>query len=442
MGEENKGAPGGASPDHPRREELDYYEIDLRDYLHVLWRGKWIVLATFLAAVGAAAFISFTTRPIYQTELGLLIFPPIYEGEEITGTVYSPETYRSLALAGDLLEEVINEVFPKGNGPSVEDLRSSLEAKVMAPEKPGAEFPGRFPLHLKVSLKGKDPRKLKEIAEVWARKFIERNTELFLTRTAQSYSYFKESLEEIDQELRAKENEYKRYLQENRLEVLRAEMEALKAEYKQILSILEDKRRSLSFKEAELSSLQTSFLKEPLFFTLERSIPKESFWELALGKELSPEELKKLPELKTFDQVLNFAHISLRQRIASLKAEVDSLKREVAELEADLSEIGSQVAEKEAKLAEVEIEISRYERELNALKKSYTQLSTKLLEAKVARAETAEPIRVVEEPFVPSVPVGPNRKMNIAVAGVLGLFVGVLLAFLWNYLKGPEETTG
>ncbi len=35
--------------------------------------------------------------------------------------------------------------------------------------------------------------------------------------------------------------------------------------------------------------------------------------------------------------------------------------------------------------------------------------------------------------------IGPNRKMSLAVAGVLGLFCGVLLAFFIHYLMGVQE---
>ena len=35
--------------------------------------------------------------------------------------------------------------------------------------------------------------------------------------------------------------------------------------------------------------------------------------------------------------------------------------------------------------------------------------------------------------------IGPNRKMSVAVAGVLGLFIGVLLAFFVHYLASARE---
>ena len=45
------------------------------------------------------------------------------------------------------------------------------------------------------------------------------------------------------------------------------------------------------------------------------------------------------------------------------------------------------------------------------------------------------PFRSVGEVRASSYPVGPPRQLNLAVAGVLGLFVGVLLAFFVNYLQ-------
>lgn len=44
-------------------------------------------------------------------------------------------------------------------------------------------------------------------------------------------------------------------------------------------------------------------------------------------------------------------------------------------------------------------------------------------------------LRVVRGPNGSGEPVGPHRGMNLAVAGVLGLFMGILFAFLWNYLR-------
>ena len=95
---------------------MDEYEVDLRDYLRVLWKGKWIVLITFLVAVGTALALSYSAPKQYRTETSLLILPPLAQevNGEVGGTVFSPETYKRLALSNDLLQEVIHALPKRG----------------------------------------------------------------------------------------------------------------------------------------------------------------------------------------------------------------------------------------------------------------------------------------------------------------------------------------
>ncbi|MCD6136747.1 LPS O-antigen length regulator, partial [Candidatus Bipolaricaulota bacterium] len=41
---------------------MDDYEVDLIDYLRVIWWGKWIIIACFVVAVAVSAAIMWT-RP-------------------------------------------------------------------------------------------------------------------------------------------------------------------------------------------------------------------------------------------------------------------------------------------------------------------------------------------------------------------------------------------
>lgn len=48
---------------------------------------------------------------------------------------------------------------------------------------------------------------------------------------------------------------------------------------------------------------------------------------------------------------------------------------------------------------------------------------------------TLEAPQVVRSPREPVYPVKPNKKLNVALAGVLGLMIGVFLAFGLEYLR-------
>lgn len=417
---------------------MDDYEVDLRDYFHVLWKQKWIVIVTFLVAVATALGISYASPKTYQTEMSLLILPPLATevGGEVTGTVFSPETYKRLALSGHLFQEVVDDVYPDGGGTSASTLRNRM--KVEVEQSTAKDFPGRFPLYLRVTLTGTEPEELPLLTETWARHFIERNTQLFLSRTAQSYDYVKENFDEVEQSLLSKEEERKLCQQADPELVIQAEVTALQRVYESYLPELANKRQQLANAETRLSALRNTLAQEPEYFTLERGLSSEAVWNF-LSAKVSQEELASLPALNVQEQVLNLTYVSIRWDIAATDAEVQGLRGEVAYLESSAAEIREAFEEKQVQLVEVEAKLGRLNREIQVLDDAYTSLATKLQEARIARVEAPDPIRIVESPIVPSHSTAPNKKMNVAVAGVLGLFGGILLAFFAHYLQ-PGDT--
>lgn len=80
----------------------------------------------------------------------------------------------------------------------------------------------------------------------------------------------------------------------------------------------------------------------------------------------------------------------------------------------------------------------------NYLTQKAVDLEALLLEeqVKIETLQGTDPTKLftlgtVVQPIVSQI--GPNRKMSLAVAGVLGLFLGVLLAFFIHYLIGVKE---
>lgn len=420
---------------------MDEYEVDLRDYLRVLWREKWIVIVTVFVAVATALVISYSSPKQYQTQTSLLILPPLATemGGEVTGTVFSPETYKSLALAGDLLKEVVSEAYPEGGEPSVRSLRGQM--KVEVEQTTQGDFPGRFPLYLRVTFTGSDPKQLQSLADAWARRFTERNAQLFVSRTAQSYEYVKQNFDEVEQELVAKEEQRKLLQQENPELVLQAEVTMLESEYQSYLAELSQKSQQLANEQAQLSALKLSLAQEPEHFTLQRGLSAEALWNF-LSNGVSQENLASLPSLAVEEQVLNDAYVMIRQQLAQTDVAVQGLQGEVAYLGSISQDTREAFQQKQSQLVEVQARVQRLDREIQVLDNTYASLATKLQEARIARVETPSPIRIADAPIVPSQPIGPRKMMNVAVAGVLGLFAGILLAFFAHYLKSENGAHG
>ena len=421
-----------------KMQENDEYEVDLRDYLHVLWEGKWIIIFTFLVAVATALAVSYSAPKQYQTRTSLLLLPPLSTevGGEVTGTVFSPETYKRLALTGDLLQDVVTQVYPKGGGTTVDSLRSHI--KIDVEQTAAKDFPGRFPLYLTMTVSGTDPEKLPLLAQAWAQKFTERNSQLFLSRTAQSYDYIKQSFDEVERSLLAKENDLTLYQQKNPEPVMQATVAALQDEYTSYLQQLPDKMLQLTNQQARLSALKEALSTQSEHFTVKRGLSSEALWNfLAAG--VSAQKIDSLPSLSIQDQVLNDTYVSLQQAVSDAEATVKGLQASVEYLQSKAEQTRKAFEEKQGQLVAIQAQLDKMNRDIKVLDDTYTSLSNKLQQAKIAQVETPAPIRTVEAPLLPSHSIAPNKKMNVAVAGVLGLFLGVLLAFFAHYLQSGKD---
>lgn len=424
-------------------------EIELRDYVRGLWKEKWLMLVVFVVAVGIAAGISWGLPAQYATETTLLIAPTVSEqlageGEPFVRT-FSAGTYENLALANDLLGEIIaaldlrvNPGQPDSKLLAVETLKRHMRAEVVVGAE-GGPSPGgfRFPL-LTMRVRGTDPERISQIANKWAELFIQRNTRLMETATAQSYEFIAERFGEVGNELEAKEEKKRLYQQENPLELWESSLWVMRDRYEDFLSQLQDKRLELAEKQAQLARLEAALAKEPPFLALKRSISTEVLWEL-LSREPSPEELLALADLSLTEQQINQVYLSIKDQLIQTQAEVDTLEGGIQYLEGKVEQFEGQIAQKAAKIAETRLTLERMDREVWALRQTFTDLFDRLQEARIAKAESESSIRVVQSAIPPQVPIAPRRLLNAGVAAVLGLFLGMILAsFRWYMVRSPK----
>jgi uncharacterized protein involved in exopolysaccharide biosynthesis len=80
------------------------------------------------------------------------------------------------------------------------------------------------------------------------------------------------------------------------------------------------------------------------------------------------------------------------------------------------------------------VEISRIKRELTIQGSIYMMLRNEYESAKLDEAKELSPFSDIEMAEIPTVPVKPKLKLNIAIGAVLGLFLGVFGAFFKDYI--------
>lgn len=522
------------------------YEVDLRDYIQVIWDNKWIIILITIIAVGGAYGFSKLESDTYRTTTSLLITPRISEQivrreEGGLSTVSLPATaYERSALAGDLLRDVITEVGLKnqeGEFIRTASLKNRMEIDVQMETRAGVDGSSlKVPL-VTMTVNGGDPEEIKRIANKWAKLFREKTTDLFSLETSRSFQFVSGRFEEVESDLRAAEEKKQEYLDDHPINMLKAEvtalsekyssfltqlqdkqaeliskqakfaemkeeyenydpletmeLEELKSEYQTLFSTLQEKRRELNRETVRLAQLQNVIEEEPKYVELQRSVSKEAIWEF-LDEGVSEERLSNLPGLKVSDQEKNEIYYMLKEdlsktkvsvntleedipqleerlkelkatlgedldqikvtswrrqsyvysiyeRMSDLRIEVDSLQKEVTYLEEKTKELSQTIEDKQAEIDQVAIKVDQFDRVISRLKDSYTSLSSNLETARIAKEEKESSIRIMNKAVAPERPLSTHTKQNVAVAGVLGLFVGVLAAFFKHYMEGYEE---
>ena len=131
------------------------------------------------------------------------------------------------------------------------------------------------------------------------------------------------------------------------------------------------------------------------------------------------------------DQKMNglLKKLEKQQTAAQVKAE-EAFTR-LKEFEADNT--STNAIEREIEIKKLQNEVDRREDILNSL-------NSKIFEIKVVESfnSVEDMIVLLSTATIPEQPVKPNKKLNIAIAGILGLMVAVLGVFLVEYLKQEE----
>ena len=414
-------------------DEMDGRDVELIDYLRVLWRQKWVITATLITAVVAAWGASRAIAPTYQTETSLLLLPSLSSqlGAEAAGSRLAPEAYSELAVSTSLLQLVQERV---GLTEDIEELkkRFSVTVKRLSSDSGGAQF------LLNATIKGPDRERLPETAAVWAAAFAEKFGELFQDRTARSYTYVSDNYDETEIELAELVEQRTALLTEHPISILQSELDALLAENKENHRLLAAAHLNYGTAIVQAAGLEEELTMQPLVYRLSRNVRPDSLV-AALGAGLSTREIEVLSDLWVEDEQLNETYTSLDTTLATQRVAAKQFEEEISLREERAGVLRSELEAKQRELTEAQATLDDLDRRIGILESALVKLAASLQDARLALAETPEPIRVIDEPLVPRYPIAPRKAMNIAIAGFLGLMIGTLLAFFVDYLARVRE---
>jgi uncharacterized protein involved in exopolysaccharide biosynthesis len=136
-----------------------------------------------------------------------------------------------------------------------------------------------------------------------------------------------------------------------------------------------------------------------------------------------------------------------RDRISSMRAEIESLGRQIRFKEAEERRLGGVIADYQSRIEAVpgvESEYLALTRDYDTMQASFRDLLTKSEAARVAEdlenRQIGEQFRVLDVPRVPLRPISPQRALISAGGLGAGLFLGVLIVCLLEVKDGSLKS--
>jgi len=127
------------------------------------------------------------------------------------------------------------------------------------------------------------------------------------------------------------------------------------------------------------------------------------------------------------------------QSIFSSIETIKSIENEIKELDNSINEVRKKVVSLKDDLANQRLTKTRLERKYDKENNIHDILTQKNEEIKIALSAESANLEVAKYAHQPQSPIKPNKKLNIAIAGVLGLFMGIFIAFFAEFWQSGKQ---
>lgn len=442
--------------------------IDLAQYWRLLLKHKFVIAGVFLAAILLGIGATLLMTPIYTASTTLQIDreaarvlqtedvaprDTLMQGEEFFQTQYGLLRSRSLAqrvieaqglAASDDFLKAMGRTPPEAVNDRPVTPAQRAHAVLQAVQDNLAVQPARGSRLVAVSFDSPDPNLSARIANAFAENYIQSNLE----RKFESSSYARAFLEERLAQTKATLEEAERRL-------------VAYASEQQIITLGEPASGDGSAQS--LAATDLGALNAALSAARARRVAAEEKWRQASAASLlSVPEVLQNPAIQRLTETRAGLNASYQQKLSvyrpefpemlQLKAQIDEIDSQIQAIAGEIrASIRQQFAvaanEERALQAQVNglkgdvldfrdrsIEYNILQREVDTSRSLYDGLLQRYKEVGVAGGITANNVSVVDRAEPPLRPSKPSLFLNVALAALAGLGLGVLVAFALELL--------
>jgi succinoglycan biosynthesis transport protein ExoP len=417
--------------------------IHLRDYLTVLDRHKWLIIAVFIVVLSATILYARRQVPVYQAQTRIVIEPKQLQSTQYVAIDWLDlDTQMQVIKTTPVLASAVKRLNLVDTRHAV-SLQGTPELSAAVRRLRGNIQVSLFENSKMVTISARDfiPERAQAIADAVAQAYIDQNRLSRLEAGRDAVGWLSTQLADLRTKLKDSEEALQRF-----------------KEHEGMITL--DSRRSEEL--GEISTFNNSYIAARANrLEIEAIISKIENQESEIKNPNIPIALLRGPILQRLGTDLNQLQTELADKkrlfkdtypgVIELKDRIQLTKQKIlAELERQRdflkAQEGSFLAQQEAKHQESlkssrkEMEYLTLEREVTINREMYNALLTKVKELSLAGRSDLNNIRIVEPAELPIAPIGRGKPMMIALGGFLGLFLGIGSAFFLEYMVNTIKT--
>jgi len=421
-------------------------EISLRELIEILLKGKKLIAIITVIAIIASGVISFLVLdPVYEAKTILIASgvnakaqpqPEARNIEELLDSMsqypqMSIEAYKEQIKNPQILDQVITEL----NLEEKEISRVSLRDMITLSTIQNTNL-------ITISVKNNDPALAADIANTVAKKFTAHITEIAKSQADKSSNYIKTQMEIEKENLDAVLLEYKNYLSQPKgLLELQKEVNSktdLITQYKNDLLNAEIEENKI------LASLESA--KKELANTSEKIILKKTIADDPLLTQYAENKVdndeKSVFSIELESEELNEVYTYLKSQISDYEIRLSETKAHKQALVQAIETTRNELETLQAELADKQHQDNIMKQKVEFAQSTYEAFLNKYEETRILKSsDIGETSIIIASPAVePLTPVGPRKTLNMAIAAVLGLMIGVFAAFFKEYWTSTSPT--
>ena len=416
-------------------------EISLKELIEVLLKRKTIIIAiTIVSILTSGVFSFFVLEPVYESKAVIMVsdFAARVETPEAEDVgvenilaglsqfpVLTMETYKQQASSPEVLLAVIEEL----------DLEEEYNVRTLANIISINTI--KDTNLISVVVQHNDPEKASEIANVFANKFIVFVSEKTKERSTVASQYIEEQKLIEKQKLDDALIELKDFLaQPEGTSEISKELSAKLGLLTSFKTQIVQNRLSLEVLTKALQETKNQLRETPQKFTTTRSILEDSLLADVI-RESTGKTSQEIAPIQMEAEEMNSIYIELTSRIANISISIVETKTRIDNIDRAINDTQAEIETLQAQLAEKQHEERIINQRVSIAQGIHDSFNRKHEELRVAESAQIgkDSMLVMSRAISGDAPVAPRKALNVAIAAVLGLMMGVFIAFFVEYWK-------